>query len=204
MIVLNEIAQMAVLFLADWRFQRNRILCNADDLLNPLHRHFQTLCDLLRGRVMSGFMEQLAGCLFHLGDGLHHVHRNADSSRLIGNGTGDGLPNPPSSIGRELEPLVIVELFHSFQQTEVALLNQIQKLHTTSHELFGDADHQTEVCLAKTLFGIGVALCHALCQLLFLLHGQQGNTADLLEVDLDGVVNGNAVCGEGGFQIIHI
>ena len=38
----------------------------------------------------TGFMEQLAGCLFHLGDSLHHVHRNADGSRLIGDGAGDG------------------------------------------------------------------------------------------------------------------
>ena len=46
---------------------------------------------------------------------------------LIRNGSGDRLTNPPGSVGAELEPPAIIELLHGPDQTEIPLLDQVQK-----------------------------------------------------------------------------
>ena len=150
----NEIAQMAVLLFADRRFQRNRFLCNAHDLADLVDRHIQFFCDFLRCRIVSVFMQQLAGNLLDLIDGFHHVYRDTDGACLICNRPGDGLTNPPGRIGGEFKALGVIEFFHRFDQTQVAFLDQIQKLHSASDIPFGNADHQSEVGLRKPFFGI--------------------------------------------------
>ena len=137
-------------------------------------------------------MQQLAGDLFHLVDGFHHVHRNADGSRLIGDGAGNGLADPPGCIGGKLKALGVVELLHRFNQAKVALLNQVQELHAAAHIPLGNADHQAQVRLAQPLAGKGVAVCHAGGKLNLLLGGEQRHPANFLEVDLNRVVNANA------------
>ena len=148
-------------------------------------------------------MQQLAGNLFDLGNSFHHVYRNTNGSCLIGNGTGDRLPDPPCRIGGELKALGVVELFYRLQQTQIALLNQIQKLHTSAHVLLGDADNQTQICFGQPLFRIAVALCHTLCQLGFLVRREQRHTADFFQINFNRVVNGDALCGKGHLQIVR-
>ena len=98
-------------------------------------------------------MQQLAGDLLDLVDGLDHMHRDADGAGLVGDGAGDGLTDPPRGVGGELEALGVVELFHSLDQAQVALLDQIQELHAAAHIALGDGDDQTQVGLAQALFG---------------------------------------------------
>ena len=100
----------------------------------------------------------------------------------------------------------MVELFHCLDQAQVALLNQIQKLHAAAHIALGDGDDQTEVGLGQALLGtlaLFAALLDVESQLDFLVRGQQRHTADLLEVDLDRVVDGNALRRKGILKIIH-
>src|ERR1019366_2264742 len=61
-------------------------------------------------------------------DDLDHVHREADGARLVGNGSGDGLANPPGGVGGKLVAAAVVELVHSLHQADVALLDQVQEL----------------------------------------------------------------------------
>ena len=48
-----------------------------------------------------------------------------DQIKLIGNGTGDCLANPPCCVSTKAETTTIIEFFDSFHQTEIAFLNQI-------------------------------------------------------------------------------
>ena len=124
------------------------------------------------------------------------MHWDADGAGLVGDGTGDGLADPPGRIGGELESLGVVELFHRFDQTQIALLDQIQELHAAAHIPLGNGDHQTQVGLAQTLLGflaIGAAGLDLQRQIHLLFGGQQRHTADFFQIDLHRVINGNAV-----------
>ena len=82
-------------------------------------------------------------------DGLHHVHRDPNGPRLVGDGPGDGLTNPPSGIGAELVTLAVIELFHGPNQTDVTLLDHVQQGHAPADVFLGDADHQPQVSLGQ-------------------------------------------------------
>ena len=101
----------------------------------------------------------------------------------------------------------MVELFHRLDQAQVAFLNQVQELHAAPHIPLGDGNHQTQVGFAQTLLGLlpfrpaGLDLQG---QVNLFLRSQQRHTTDLLEVDLDGVVDGNAVGIQAVLKIVHI
>ena len=71
------------------------------------------------------------------------MHRNTDGARLIRDGAGDGLTDPPGCIGGELVAATIFELINRFHQTNVTFLNQIQELQATVGVFLGDRDNQT-------------------------------------------------------------
>ena len=129
----------------------------------------------------------------HPVDGLHHMNWNPDGSGLIGNGPGNGLPNPPGGVGGELVALGIVELVNRLQKAQIALLHQIQQLHAPAHIALGDGNHQTQICLGHLLLGLLVALRHSPGDLQLLLLAQQGNLSDFLEVHPDRVVHPDGV-----------
>ena len=149
----DEVAQMAVLLLADGGLQGDGLLGDLQDLTHPLHRHGHLLGDLLGGGVVAQLLEQLAGDADDLVDGLHHVDGDADGAGLVGDGPGDGLADPPGGIGGELIALGVVELLHRFDQAQIALLDQVQKLHPAAHIPLGDGHHQTQVGLGQALLG---------------------------------------------------
>ena len=114
-----------------------------------------------RGRLAAQLLHQLARGADQLVDGLDHVHRDADGARLIGDGAGDGLANPPGGVGRELVAAAVFELVHRLHQADVAFLDQVQELQAAVGVLLGDGDHQAQVGLdqlALGLRGIHVAL----------------------------------------------
>ena len=79
---------------------------------------------------------------------------DADGTRLIGDGAGDGLTDPPGGVGGELIALGVVELLHGLDQAQIALLDQIQKQHTAAHIALGDGHHQTQIGLGQLLLGL--------------------------------------------------
>ena len=122
------------------------------------------------------------------------MHRNTNGSCLIGNGTGDCLPNPPGRICREFVSLCIVELVHSADQTGVALLNQIQNMQTAAGILFCDGYDKTEVCFGELILCGHVAFRDALGKLLFFFHGKQRNLPDFLQIHPDRIVQIEFCC----------
>lgn len=74
--------------------------------LHLLDRQRESLRELLIGRVAPELGDEL---LLHLGDAHHHVvdvHRHADDTRLLRDGTGYGLFNPPRGVGGKPEAWV--------------------------------------------------------------------------------------------------
>ena len=57
-------------------------------------------------------LQKLTGNTDDLVDGLHHVHGDADGAGLVGDGSGDGLTDPPGGVGGELIALSVVKFFH--------------------------------------------------------------------------------------------
>ena len=102
---------------------------------------------------MAQLLQELAADPDDLVDGLHHVDRDADGAGLVGDGPGDGLPDPPGGVGGELVALGVVELLHRLDQAQIALLDQIQEQHAPAHVPLGDGHHQAEVGLRQLLLG---------------------------------------------------
>ena len=142
---------------------------------------------------MPQFLQQLPGDPDGLVDGLNHVNRNTDGACLIGDGSRDGLTNPPGGIGRELVALGIVKLLHGFNETEVSFLDQIQEQHAAPDITLGNGNDKTEVCFRHAAFRFFIAFRHAFCQIQFLLRSQQGNLSDLLEIHAHRIIRGKAV-----------
>ena len=180
---------MAVLLLADRGFEGNRLLRYAHDLTHLVNGHIDLVRDLVGSRLVAVLMEELTLYLLDLVDGLHHMDGDADGSRLIRDRARDRLSDPPCRVGGELEALGVVELFDRLDQSEVALLNQIEELHTSAEVALRDADNKTEVRFGKALSCRDIAVGDADREVDLLLGGKQRHLADVLEVHLDGVVD---------------
>ena len=198
-IIGDKVTEVAVFFLTDRRFQRNRLLRYPQDFSYLIDRHIQFISDFLSTRFMAVSMEQLAGNLLDAVNGFNHMNRDTDSTRLVGNRTGNCLTNPPGCVGRELKALGMVELFDCLNQAEVTFLNQIEELHTTSDITFCNRNDQTQVCFTQTFSGLsrdlGVIAGHLFSEFIFLISSQQRNAADFLEVDLNRVIDIDTVAG---------
>ncbi len=118
------------------------------------------------------------------------MHRNPDGSGLVGDGTGDGLPDPPGGICREFVSLCPVKLVHRPDQACVALLDQIQDVQTPAGILLGDGNHQPEVGFRQLVLGRLIPLGDPLGKLHFFLGAQQLHLADFLQVHPHGIVQG--------------
>ena len=76
---------------------------------------------------MSQFLEELLLDLHDLVQGLDHMYGYPDCASLVSNRTSDGLPDPPSGVGRELVSAPIFEFFHGFHQAHVAFLDKVEE-----------------------------------------------------------------------------
>ena len=124
---------MAVLLLADRRLQRYRLLRNLQNLPYLIHRHIHLCGNFVRRGIVAQLLKELPADADDLIDRLYHVYGNANRPRLIGNGPGNSLPNPPCCIGGELVALCIIKLLNSLDKAQIALLNQIKEQHSAAH-----------------------------------------------------------------------
>src|SRR5699024_11995480 len=76
-----------------------------------------------------------------------------DGAPLVGHSPGNGLSDPPCGVCRELESLGVVELLHRANESEIALLDQVEQWHAASRVAFGQRNDQTQVRLHQVLFG---------------------------------------------------
>ena len=82
------------------------------------------------------------------------MHGNTDGTGLVGDSTRDGLANPPRGVRGELKALLVVELLDGADQTEVALLDQVQEQHAATDIALSDGDDQAQVGADERLLGL--------------------------------------------------
>src|SRR3984957_14806417 len=146
-LVLDEIAEMAVLLVADGRLEGERLLGDFQDFAHLLQRHAQFLGQLLRGRLAADLVEHLPRRAHDLVDGLDHMHRDADGARLVGDRAGDRLADPPGRIGRELVAAAVFEFVDRLHEADIAFLDQIEELQAAVGVFLGDRYHQAQIRL---------------------------------------------------------
>ena len=159
-VVLDEVAKLGILFLADRRFQGNGLLADLLDLAHALGGKAHLLADLLGRWLATELLQKLALDAHELVDGFHHVNRDADGTRLVGDGAGDGLADPPRGVRGELEALRVVELLDGADQAQVAFLDKVQEQHAAADIALGDGHDQSQVRLDELLLGIDAHLLH--------------------------------------------
>ena len=154
--------------------------------------------------LFARLLEQLALGAHHLVDLLDHVHRDADVAVLVGDGPGDGLPDPPGGVRGELVALAVVELLHRADEAGVALLDEVEQVHVLGVVVLGDGDDQAQVRLDHPVLGPLVARLDALGELDLLVLGEQGDLPGFLEVEAQRVVgdrlDGQIEGGLGGLE----
>ena len=101
-------------------------------------------------------------------DRLDHVDGDADRPRLVGDGPGDRLADPPCRVRRELEPAAVIELLDGAHQAEIAFLDEIEEGHAPVAVALGDGHDEPEVRLGEEVLCLlalgdlalgGAALC---------------------------------------------
>ncbi len=85
---------------------------------------------------------------------LEHVHGDPDRPGAVRDPPGDGLPDPPRRVRRELEPAPVLEAVNGLHEPEVALLNEIQEGEPASEIALGHRDDQPEVGLRQFALGL--------------------------------------------------
>src|ERR1700722_14654572 len=84
--VFDEVAEMRIFLFADRSFERDWLLRDLQDLPHFRDGDIHSLSDFFAGRLASELLHELPRGADQLVDGLDHVHRNADRTRLICNG----------------------------------------------------------------------------------------------------------------------
>ena len=82
-IILNEVAEMTVLFFADRRLKGDRLLRDLHDLLDLGNVHVQLLGDLFGGRLAAKRLDHAVRGAQNAVNGLDHMYRDADGAGLI-------------------------------------------------------------------------------------------------------------------------
>src|ERR1700678_2838168 len=152
--VFDEVAQMRIFLFADWRFERDGLLRDLQNFPHFRQRNVHALGDFFRRRLASQFLHQLTRSSYQLVDRFDHVYRDANRTRLIGNGAGNRLPNPPRGIRGKFIATAVFELVHGFHQADVAFLNQVEELQSAVGVFLGDGNHQAEIGLDQLTLGL--------------------------------------------------
>src|SRR6266498_1028770 len=149
--VLDEVTELGVALVTDRLVQRNGLPGVLLDLQHLLGGDVHFLGQLLRSGLAPKVLEQLALDTTKLVDDLDHVDRYANGPGLVGHGAGDRLPDPPGGVRGELVALGVVELLDRADETQVALLDQVQERHAAAGVALGQRDDQAEVGLQQVV-----------------------------------------------------
>src|SRR4051812_10258062 len=183
----DELAELGLLLVADRLLERDRRLGRALDRVDLLGIDARDLGDLVGRGLAPELGDELALGAADLVELLDHVHGDADRARLVRQGAGDRLADPPGRVGRELEALAVVELLRRADETEGALLDEVQERQALVAVVLGDRDDQAQVRLDHLLLGVEVAALDALGEIDLLLRREQTDLPDVLQEELKGV-----------------
>src|SRR5438105_4676733 len=148
-LVLDEVAEVRVLLLADGSFERDRLLRQLEDGAHLRDRHVNFARDLFGRRLAPQLLNQSAAGADELVDGLDHVHGDADRARLIRYRARHRLADPPRRIRRDFIPAPPLQLVHGLHPPDVPLLDEVEELDAAVRVLLGDGDDEPEVGLRQ-------------------------------------------------------
>src|SRR3954468_24813912 len=183
----DELAELGLLLVADRLLERDRRLGRALDRVALLGIDARDLGDLVGRGLAPELGDELALGAADLVELLDHVHGDADRARLVGQGAGDRLADPPGRVGRELEALAVVELLRRADETEGALLDEVQERQALVAVVLRDGDDEPQVGLDHLLLRVEVASLDALGEIDLLLRREQTDLADVLQEQLKGI-----------------
>src|SRR5579863_9293086 len=152
--VFDEVSKVRIFLFTDRRFERDRLLRDLENFPHFRDRNIHALGDLFARWFTPQFLHKLPRGADQLVDGFDHVHRDADRTRLIGNGTSNRLPNPPRGISRKLISTAVFEFVDGLHQADVAFLNQVEELQSAVGVLLGDRNHEPQVGLDQLTLGL--------------------------------------------------
>src|SRR3954454_16373088 len=124
----EEVAELRLVLVADRLLQRDRRLRAAEGLPPFVRAQIEVLADLYVGRLAAELGAKLALGADDLVELLHDVDGHPDRARLVRESARNGLEDPPSRVGRELETLAVVELLRGANEANRYLMDQIEDL----------------------------------------------------------------------------
>src|SRR5207237_10466198 len=140
-VVFDKVTQVAIVLFTNGGLKADRFLADLDDLADFFRANLHLLSDLFGRGFASKVLEQTATDTDQPVDRLHHVNRDTNRARLVGDRASDSLANPPGCICTKLVALRVVEFLDSTNQADIYLLDQVQQAHTTANILFCHTYH---------------------------------------------------------------
>ena len=159
------------------------LLDEVEQLLDPLRREVAFERDLLDRRVTVELLAQDPAGLLHASDLVGDMHGKADRSALLCERPLHGLADPPHGIRRKLVPHRPVELLDRANETEVALLDEVEKRHIGARVAARHGHHEPQIALDQPTLCLLVALVLAPRELSLLGRSEQPSIADLAHVE---------------------
>ena len=111
------------------------------------------------------------------------MHGQANGPRLVGERARHRLANPPHGIRREARPPPRLEFPHGVQQTQVALLDEVEEREAAVQIAAGHAHDQAEVRLGQAALGGGLARLDTPGKLLLLVGREERDLGDVAEIE---------------------
>ncbi len=183
----EEVAELGLVVVADGLLERDRHLRATTNLLDLVRRHLDVARDLVDRRLPTELGAELALGAHDPVELLDDVHGHPDRPALVRDRARDRLPDPPRRVRRELEALAVVELLGGADETDRALLDEVEERQALVAVSLGDRDDEAKVRLHHGLLRGVLAALDALRQLDLLRRRQQRDLADVLEEELQGV-----------------
>ena len=154
----EQIAERGRLLLADGAVEARHDARRVAQREHLLELQARCLGDLVVGRRAPELGCELALRGGHLALALGDVRRQADRAPAVVQRALDRLPDPQRRVGREAEALAPVELLHGADQSEDALLDQVeQRQIADALVLAGDRDDEPQVRVDHALLGGEIA-----------------------------------------------
>src|SRR5438128_7419563 len=113
--VLDKVAEICFFALAYRRLERDWLLRHFQDRANTIHWQEHFFGYFVGRRFSPIFLHQLFLYTHELVNRLNHMDGNSNRARLVGDGAGDGLANPPRRVsGKFVAPPVFefLDCFH--------------------------------------------------------------------------------------------
>ena len=95
---------------------------------------------------LAVFLNEDAGRPYQFVYRLRHMDRYAYGPRLVGNGPGYSLSDPPGRVGAELVAPLVLKLVDRLHQSDIPFLYKIQEGQSPVRVLLGNADNKTQIC----------------------------------------------------------